>query len=309
MANHSYTTHAEIWEQNATIRNRPRRLIEDDDLGFYPEERQPLCFDPVIVKLSSTVKDYILLQSLYKYINDIIIFETEIVNKTALKIATGRFNFDFSFAERHDAMSVVIDEDYHAFVAMDFQNQLEKITGIVPFQVCNEIELSKAIPKAISTLDKKYQEGMELIAVAISENTVTSDVAAFSRDNTIKRSIKGIMSDHLADEGRHSKFWIEMVKIYWNGIDEDARIAIGEALPTFLKEYLTSEVQQKFDASLVKQIELPEMVKSKIIENMVSSFPITSHHPMMANIRKFFVKSGMLDHAPTKKILSQYYKD
>ncbi|KEY57003.1 diiron oxygenase [Serratia sp. DD3] len=204
----SYKTHADTWEQRATIRTRPRRFIENDELSFYPIERQPLCFDPIIEKLGDEVRDTILLQSLYKYINDIIIFETEIVNKVALDIAKGRFPFDFSFEARYDAMSVVVDEDYHAFVAMDFQNQLEKETGIKPFKVFDEIELSRAIPRAIESLnDSKHKAGMELIAVAISENTVTSDVAAFASDSTVKRSIKGIMADHLADEGRHSKFW------------------------------------------------------------------------------------------------------
>lgn len=306
MSQATYKTHAETWEKLATIRTRPRRLIEDDDLGFYPEERQPLCFDPVIAKLGAPVKNFILLQSLYKYINDIIIFETEIVNKTALAIAKNRFPFDFPFSAKYDAMSVVIDEDYHAYVAMDFQNQLEQATGILPFQVFQEIELSRAIPRAIASLDEKYKAGMELIAVAISENTVTSDVASFSKDNSIKRCIKGIMADHLADEGRHSRFWIEMVKLYWKGIDEDSRLAIGQALPKFLAEYLTNDIQKEFDTALINQLELPEIVRKKIISNLVNDYPITSQHPMIANIRRFFIASGLLEHAPTTEALKQY---
>lgn len=247
-----YQTHADVWEQKATIRTRPRRLIEDDELSYYPKERQPLCFDPIIEKLGQNVQDTILLQSLYKYIKDIIIFETEIVNKTASDIAKGHFPFDFPFEVKHDAMSVVIDEDYHAFVAMDFQNQMEQQTGIKPFREFNEIELSRAIPKAIDLLDDTFHKaGMELIAVAISENTVTNDVAAFSRDPNIKRSIKGMMSDHLADEGRHAKFWTQICRIYWANISEESRLLIGSVIPTFLEEYLTNDIQKEFDTALI----------------------------------------------------------
>ncbi|MGB5885613.1 MAG: diiron oxygenase [Acinetobacter venetianus] len=303
-----YQTHIDSWEQKATIRTRPRRIIEDDELSYYPKERQPLCFDPIIEKLGQSIQDEILLQSLYKYIKDIIIFETEIVNKTASKIAKGHFPYDFPFEVKHDAMSVVIDEDYHAFVAMDFQNQLELQTGIKPFKEFNEIELSRAIPRAIDLLDNTFHKaGMELIAVAISENTVTNDVAAFSRDPNIKRSVKGIMSDHLTDEGRHAKFWSEICKIYWANISEDSRQAIGSVIPTFLEEYLTNDIQKEFDTALINQLALPSIVKKKLIENTVDGYPITSQHPMMVNIRRFLVSSGISEHAPTRNLLEQYF--
>lgn len=304
----NYQTHADSWEQKATIRTRPRRIIEDDELYYYPKERQPLCFDPIIEKLGKNVQDTILLQSLYKYIKDIIIFETEIVNKTASDIAKGRFPFAFPFSVKHDAMSVVIDEDYHAFVAMDFQNQLQQQTGIDPFREFNEIELSRAIPRAIALLDDTFHKsGMELIAVAISENTVTNDVAAFSRDATIKRSIKGIMSDHLADEGRHAKFWTEICKIYWSSISEESRLAIGSVIPTFLEEYLTNDIQKEFDTALINELSLPPIVKKKLIESTVDGYPITGQHPMIVNIRRFLVSSGIADHVPTRNLLGKYF--
>ncbi|NRB42196.1 MAG: diiron oxygenase [Pseudomonadales bacterium] len=302
----SYKSHAEQWENKATIRTRPRRIIEDDDFGYYPEERQPLCFDSIISKLDKSIKDEILLQSLYKYIDDVITFETEIVNKTALDIAKGNFPFDFTFEIQYDAMSVVIDENYHAFVAMDFRHQLELQTGVKPIHRSHDIELSRAIPRSIAMMSGKHKYGMELIAVAISENTITEDVAAFSRDTTIKRCIKGIMADHLADEGRHSKFWINVVRIYWQGIDDEARIAIGSGLPKFIEEYLTNEIQNEFDRNLISSLEIPEIVKDKVISNMTKTYPITSQHPMITNIRRFLVETGILSHQPTATLLSKY---
>jgi hypothetical protein len=300
----SYKSHAESWEQRATIRSRPRRIVEDDGLHYYPLERQPLCAHPAIVDAGDAVRDFILLQSFYKYINDVIIFETEIVNATALKIARGRFAHDFPFACRHDAMSVVIDEDYHAYVAMDYLRQVEVHTGVAALAANHEIELSRAIPSALERVAPPYRDGMELLAVAISENTVTAEVAAFSRDTTLKRSVKGVMSDHLADEGRHSVFWINLVKLYWSEIDEAARSALGETLPVFLKEYLSAELQLAFDRRLIDALDLPAATRREIAGDMVGAYPITSQHPMIVNIRNFFKLSGLLDHAPTRAALA-----
>ncbi len=302
----SYVSHADQWEQRATIRSRPRRVVEDDDLRYYPVERQPLYAHPAIVEAGPNVQDFILLQSFYKYINDVIIFETEIVNRTALAIAKNRFPFEFPFPCKSDAMSVVIDEHYHAYVAMDYLDQVERSTGIAPIPQNKEIELSRAIPLAMAQVAQEHAPGMELIAVAISENTVTAEVAAFSRDATLKRSVKGVMADHLADEGRHSVFWINLVKLYWANVDEDTRVALGRCLPFFLQEYLTAELQLEFDRRLVGALELPSAVRAQISNDMVGAYPITNKHPMIVNIRRFLKMSGLLDHEPTRLALADY---
>lgn len=302
----SYVSHADQWEQRATIRSRPRRVVENDALSYYPIERQPLYAHPIVVDAGQCVQDFILLQSFYKYINDVIIFETEIVNRTALAIAKNRFPFEFPFACKSDAMSVVIDEHYHAYVAMDYLEQVERSTGTRPIKQNTEIELSRAIPRAVAYVPAEYAAGMELLAVAISENTVTAEVAAFSRDNTLKRSVKGVMADHLADEGRHSVFWINLVKLYWSQIGEEARIALGIGLPYFLKEYLTNELQLEFDRRLINALDLPRSSCEQIANDMVGAYPITSKHPMIVNIRKFLKMAGLLEHEPTRAAIAAY---
>lgn len=306
MSIQNYVSHADQWEQRATIRSRPRRVVEDDDLSYYPVERQPLYAHPTIIDAGRDVQDFILLQSFYKYINDVIIFETEIVNRTALAIAKARFPFAFPYPCRSDAMSVVIDEHYHAYVAMDYLEQVERNTGIGPIAQNSEIELSRAIPRAKDHVPAEWAAGMELLGVAISENTVTAEVAAFSRDTSLKRSVKGVMADHLADEGRHSVFWINLVKLYWAEIPEAGRIELGRGLPFFLREYLTNELQLEFDRRLIDSLDLPAATRERIAGDMVGAYPITNQHPMIVNIRKFLKMAGLLDHEPTRAALAQY---
>ena len=207
-----YTGFAERWDRSATIRSRPRLIIEDDANAYYPPDRQPLTQHPVIASLPDETHEFVLLQSLYKYLNDIIIFETELVNRTAQAIARDTFAFSFPPALRLDALSVVIDEDYHAYVAMDYMQQVEAMTGIAPIALPEGIELSHAISASMEKLPADYRHGMELLGIAIAENTVTAEVAAFAARKDLKRSVKLLMSDHLSDEGRHSRFWIQTVR-------------------------------------------------------------------------------------------------
>ena len=134
-----YQSFADAWESRATIRTRPRRLLENDQRLIYPLSRQPLVLSETFLRECPQQRDFALVQTLYKFINDVVIFETEIVDQTARAIAKNRFSVPFPFACRYDAMTVVVDEDYHALVAMDFMQQTVAMTGIEPIELPAEI--------------------------------------------------------------------------------------------------------------------------------------------------------------------------
>lgn len=291
-----YQSFAEAWESRATIRTRPRRLLEDDQRLIYPLSRQPLVLSETFLRECPQQRDFALVQTLYKFINDVVIFETEIVDKTARSIAKNRFAVAFPFACRYDAMTVVVDEDYHALVAMDFMQQTVALTGIEPIPLPDEIELSRAIPAAVALAPDHLRSAVELICVAIAENTVTGDVAAFARDDSVKPSIKGLMADHLLDEGRHSSFWARMVRIYWHTASDTDRETIAQILPVFIGHYLTNDIQKSFDLRLIDALPVSETTRLSLREEIAGlAFPINRHHPLVGNIVRFFHNSSLLD--------------
>ncbi|MBY8938400.1 diiron oxygenase [Pseudomonas fluorescens] len=302
-----YQSFADAWENRATIRTRPRRVLEDDERLIYPLSRQPLVLSETFLHECPQQRDFALVQTLYKFINDVVIFETEIVDKTARSIAKNRFAVTFPFACRYDAMTVVVDEDYHALVAMDFMQQTVAMTGIEPIQLPDEIELSRAIPAAVALAPEHLRSAMELICVAIAENTVTGDVAAFARDDTVKPSIKGLMADHLLDEGRHSSFWARMVRIYWHTASSADRETIAQILPVFIGHYLTNDIQKAFDLRLIDALPVSEATRRSLRDEMAGlAFPINRHHPLVGNIVKFFHNSSLLDTPCVQHALRDY---
>ncbi|CAH0274102.1 MULTISPECIES: diiron oxygenase [Pseudomonas] len=302
-----YQSFAEAWESRATIRTRPRRLLEDDQRLIYPLSRQPLVLSETFLRECPQQRDFALVQTLYKFINDVVIFETEIVDKTARSIAKNRFAVAFPFACRYDAMTVVVDEDYHALVAMDFMQQTVALTGIEPIQLPDEIELSRAIPAAVALAPEYLRSAVELICVAIAENTVTGDVAAFARDDSVKPSIKGLMADHLLDEGRHSSFWARMVRIYWHTASDADRETIAQILPVFIGHYLTNDIQKSFDLRLIDALPVSETTRHSLREEIAGlAFPINRHHPLVGNIVRFFHNSSLLDTPCVQHALRDY---
>ncbi|MDR9860356.1 diiron oxygenase [Pseudomonas baetica] len=302
-----YQSFADAWESRATIRTRPRRVLENDERLIYPLSRQPLVLSETFLRECPEQRDFALVQTLYKFINDVVIFETEIVDKTARSIAKNRFAVTFPFACRYDAMTVVVDEDYHALVAMDFMQQTVAMTGIAPIELPDEIELSRAIPVAVALAPEHLRSAVEMICVAIAENTVTGDVAAFARDDTVKPSIKGLMADHLLDEGRHSSFWARMVRIYWHTANDADRETIAQILPVFIGHYLTNDIQKTFDLRLIDALPVSEATRRSLRDEVAGlAFPINRHHPLVGNIIKFFHNSSLLDTPCVQHALRNY---
>ncbi|WP_116896422.1 diiron oxygenase [Pseudomonas syringae] len=302
-----YMSFIDAWEGRATIRTRPRRMVENDDKLIYPLSRQPLVLSDTFTRECAHLRDYALVQSLYKFINDVVIFETEIVDRTARSIAKDHFTIRFPFACRYDAMTVVVDEDYHALVAMDFMQQTIALTGIEPIPLPDEIELSRAIPAALALAPEHLLSAVELICVAIAENTVTNDVAAFAKDESVKQSVKGLMADHLLDEGRHSGFWARLVRIYWHTASQQDRESIARIMPVFIAQYLTNDIQNGFDFTLINHLQVPDTVKHALREETRAvSFPVNRHHPLVANIVRFFKNSSMLDDPCVQRALADY---
>ncbi|ANC00859.1 aminobenzoate oxygenase [Pseudomonas putida] len=302
-----YRSFADAWEERATIRTRPRRRIEDDQRLIYPLSRQPLVQSATFQRACPHLRDFVLVQSLYKFINDVVIFETEIVDRTARRIAKDRFTVRFPFACRYDAMTVVVDEDYHALVAMDFLQQTIALTGLEPIALPTEIELSRAIPTALAQVPEALRDALELICVGIAENTLTDDVAAFARDDTVKPSVKGLMADHLLDEGRHSSFWARLTRIYWQAAPEVDRQMIAQVLPVFLGQYLTNDIQQAFDFNLIEALPVNETLRQSLREEVLGlAYPINHQHPLLGNILRFFRSSSMLESPCVQEALRGY---
>lgn len=302
-----YRSFAEDWERRATIRTRPRRLLENDDRLIFPLCRQPLVLNATFVEHCPQWRDFVLTQSFYKFINDVVIFETEIVDKIARSIAKNRFTLPFPLACRIDAMTVVVDEDYHALVALDFLQQTIELTGIQPLELPTQIELSRALPAAQALAPQHLHDAVALIGVAIAENTVTHDVAAFSRDDSVKASIRGLMADHLFDEGRHGQFWTRLVRLYWQAASPADRDSIAPVLPIFLAHYLTNELQKSFDLQLIDQLDVSADVRHALRADMAAlEFPITRHHPLIGNIMGFLQHSGLLQTPSVALALADY---
>lgn len=283
------------WENRATVRNLPRFIFEKDHPGyFFPLSRQPLSIHPLVEDLGEDARFFLLVQSFYKYLNDIAVIETRVVNHTILNIVGNRLPIDFSTEHKMQLYSIMTDESYHAYVAYDAMLQIQQHTGIVPLPLPQRIEIEYALSAVKSVLDLIYHGMFEVLAVCLAENTLTKEIVGMLDQKETHPFFQQHIKAHLADESRHSGIFFSLLKYIWSTISQDYKVHIARVLPDFIHLYLGISVQTDFDKLILKHIGLTESEVEEAIDDTYGYFQINKNHPMLINILTVLKKADVL---------------
>ncbi|WP_157961842.1 diiron oxygenase [Acuticoccus kandeliae] len=285
------------------VRSTPRRALPEvnGDSHHYPLFRQPLCIHPAVIARGEDVVSGILLQSCYKYMEDIALTETEVVCRITTRIANGRTPYDFSRKLQQVALTVVTDENYHAYVARDFLDQLSQLRAAPPIAHPKETELSVALAETLGRLPHEFHDEFELIAVAIAENTLTREIIDLRSDRKLDDAFRLSLSDHLGDEAQHSGFFQTFLGEFWRQVHPERRAILGRALPAFLIRYLGVGIEQQFDLAVLGTFGFSHEEAQEIVEDCHDGFTLGPDHPMLGNIVRLLQTAGIMSDAPTRE--------
>lgn len=284
------------WERQAGVRTVPRIPFEPcSSRYFYPLSRQPLSVHPYVYNRGEGALSYLLVQSLYKYANDISIIETRVVNKAVLSAISNALPIEFSATQKRHLFTILVDEAYHAYAAYDMMQEIQHHVLIEPLLLPETIEIERAISSVKQGLDARYHGLFELIAVCIAENTLTKDMVGMLDHEETHPFFQKHIAAHLADESRHAKLFFHLLKYIWHSISEDAKEHIGRSLPEFLTLYLGLSIQIEFEKRVLLHIGLTEHQADEALQDTYLNFQLTPHHPMLKNILTFLSRAGVLD--------------
>lgn len=308
MENYQYKM--KTWDKYATIRSRPRRIIEPNEIQYYffPLSKQPICIHPLVTAKGEEIIKYILIQTVNSFSHNIAILETEFVNNGALMIANNKFEFcTFPLDLCHDALSIIVDEAYHAYVALDFLKQLSGVTNVELLPTPNDTTVFRGVNAVKAEISNKYHSAMELIAVCIGEHVLTKELITFKAEENVSPTFQAVMTDHVADEGRHSNIFDYVLRFLWSKLPEDYKVAIGTNLHIFIREYLKKDIEIAYDRMMLEQAGFSAAEVDRIIDDtFVATCTLNTNdtNPVLVNLMNLLQRTLVLDHEPTAKAFS-----
>lgn len=306
-----YESYQPIWEKRASVRTKPRRLLSQEELQdcyYFPPAQQPVALHPLIK--SSELKEKVLVYSLYKYLNDIANIEKDIINQIALKISKNEYEISFTRDIRQDALSIIIDESYHAYVALDYCNQVAIKTGIQPLALPTETALSGSMKDISNRLPENAKDSFNLIATCIAEHALTNDLIIVAKSKEVCRTFFNIMQDHAQDEGRHAKYFETLLKIFWDFLSDDLRATIGSVLPELIHQYFNPSLQIQYDRVVLSNLGLSEVDVETIIHDTYATWSedtISETNIVAKQMIALLRRTGVFEEPAVKSQFEKYH--
>ncbi|PJF03317.1 diiron oxygenase [Acinetobacter seifertii] len=295
----------EKWYASATVKNSQRHYVPSDakDEYVYPTSKVIISTHPLVKAKGDEVVKYAIAQMAYNYMYGIGLLETRFVIDCGLNIANNLIK-GFSEADKLAALRIVIDEGYHAHVALDYILQMKEITGIEPLNVPETNGNLSAVNRAFEILPKDIHYDFQLISVTLAEHTLTKDMISIGRDKEMSQTFSSVLTDHVSDEGVHASYFARLMKEHWARLSEDTKDIISEMLPSYLDDYLAYDSHRDFERSVLKNCGLSETEIAKVIEDTDPIFISKSEDyfaTTKSNLINLLKRSGFFEHKKLKE--------
>ncbi|WP_437573911.1 diiron oxygenase [Sorangium sp. So ce887] len=289
----------ERWYASATVRNSPRIVVPDITQGEYifPRSRQPLSEHPIVTGLGEDAISFVLTQSAYRYMYEIGLLETRYVIDCALNIVNNEIK-GASDNEKREALAIVIDEGYHAYVALDFILQMKALSGVQPVEVPDTNGNLDAVRRAFEVLPQHMHHDFQLISVCLAEHTLTKDLLSIGREKDATRTFTQVMTDHVSDEGRHANYFARLTKAHWARLPDATKTVIATLLPSYLDDYLAGDPERGFDRKVLSAYGLAESQVSRVIDETHETYLASMNGYITktkANLVKLLQRVGIMD--------------
>lgn len=300
--NTEFTVYQQKWDSRSSVRSRPEKYIDFSLEGyFFPSDKQPILLNEEVQALGESIKKEILLQSFFKYLNDIIHLEVKLINNACHLIIYESLPVIYSEDTKLNAYTVLIDEYYHVYVAKNMMMQLDR-----QFPTRRKLNYPisdsyNAVLQIKNSLPCKYHAIFEILAVCIFETTLVRELVEFFNSPSVHPSIKFYVNDHMNDESRHYGYFYDLLAYTWANLPQDYQECIGEHLASFVKLYLHINSDKQFNLELLNSLFGNEEKAAKLVNQLYHGFEITPELPIVKNVIQVLQKTGILDHVSVKK--------
>ncbi len=261
------------WYEKATVRYTPRIIVPDytTDALIYPTALSIISEHPLVVARGKEIRSFILTQSAYRFLYGVGLLETKFVIQCSLDLVHDRI-FPVDDVQRLQALTVIIDEGYHAHVALDYIVQMRAKSGIAPLSVPQTNRKLDATARVYATLPPELRMDFQLLAVTLAENVLTNEIATMGREKELTKSYITLMTDHVMDEGRHSNYFSDLMRKRWAQLDATVQSTFGTLLPAFLDDFLGIDPHRTFEREMLDACGFPSGDVRRILDDTQETY-------------------------------------
>jgi hypothetical protein len=295
MAGGDYRSPFRSWYEKSTVRSQPRRMLTPDDPAphFFSPDLVPVARHPLVRALPADRFRTLLVQHLYRYLDFTARLEHVVVNRTVLGIAHGTLGLRLPEAMRLDAYKIYCDEAYHALFSADLIIQVREATGVRP-ALPPEPFFLRRLAGVRAAADERTRPLVDLMFVIISETLISATLAEVPDDPGVAAAVREVLRDHLADEGRHHRYFALFLRQLWGQLDPGDRRAAALLVPALVDCFLRPDaaaVRDDLLAAGLSRDEGEQVVAEVFPAGLVRDYTWSTTRQMV----RYFAQLGALD--------------
>lgn len=296
------------WHERALVRTAEQIKFPDGyvfDTAF-PVAMKPLLGHPLVAGMDPDSLRFLCVQYFYKYMQEICVTETEVVNPAALAIANNASVRDFSHEAQTAAYTVMVDEAYHSFAARMFAASIAQSTGIPRVATAATSRWQLALKAARHLVPRQQWTLAEFLACCVSESTFTSEIVVAAKIDDCDPKFRTLMRDHLSDEGRHCSYFKELLTLFWKDATETEIAASALILPVIYTTLFNEDIDRKFDKYLLACAGLRRAEIERVFAECGSQHASLGKEDRVVQSFAFLKGTGILTNAVVKRSFQQH---
>jgi hypothetical protein len=265
----------------------------EDEPHFFSPDLVPVARHPLVRGLPPERFRALLVQHLYRYLDFTARLEHVVVNRTVLGIAHDTLGVRLPEPMRLDAYKIYCDEAYHALFSADLIVQVRDATGIRPALPAEPFFLRR-LAAVRADADERTRPLVDLMFVIISETLISATLAEVPDDPEVAGAVREVLRDHLADEGRHHRYFALFLRQLWGQLDAGDRRAAALLVPTLVDCFLRPDaaaVHGDLVAAGLGRDDSDQVVAEVFPADLVRDYTWSTTRQMV----RYFAQLGALD--------------
>lgn len=311
----------EEWNKRASVRSKGRTRFQPEHLNkkLYLYPVKPYLSHPLVEKLGDDELRKYSYRAAADMLEMVSNFETQLVTDQCCKLANQGIGIPIPDTAKQVALTVGVDEVYHAFVANEFLIDLKNLSGISPSSIDLKDLLSSSThpfnPLDISEMDyfkknlpEELQRIGETVLLCIMENSFTEELFGITKGADLSNPFELYVREHVIDETRHMNFFRNLLKHIWSCLDENNKTLLGSVISSYFDAFhnLNSDSFKRYSELELQKLGLTRAQASEVYSDCTKYWPPLSktEMPFLKSRFELLEFSGILDHKPTRNLLA-----
>lgn len=309
------------WDKRASVRSKERTRLKSEHLSksLYLYPLKPFLTHPIVQELGEDQLRKYSFRAAADMLQLVSNFETQLVTDQCCKLANHEIGIFLPDSVKQVALTVGVDEVYHAFTANEFLIDLKNLTGISP----SSIDLNDLLndsphpfnPLDISEFDyfknnlpNELQRIGETVLLCIMENSFTEELFGITKGADLSNPFEAYVREHVIDETRHMNFFRNLLKHIWTSIDEGKKNILGSVIVSYFDTFhnLNSDSFKQFSELELRKFGLDKTLAAQVYSDCTKYWPPLqkTEMPFLKSRFELLEFSGILDHEPTRNLLA-----